>query len=254
MSHFHNIKTRIKSFKENKSTMIRLTYFSILKLYLLFKFAFNNRYRSEVITKLVYNRELHQISTFTKANRYPYLFSVCKEYFKNQNESKILSFGCSTGEEVKSIRDNITNAKIYGVDINKYCLKKCKKNYSHEKNKFYNSLSRQFENLNDLDAIFCLAVFQRATNRNKHLIDNNLQYNFNKFEDQIIILDKKLKRGGLLFIDQCDFNFLETSLKDNYKPLHVANNRIQRDRPLFNKENIKISSTNNSYRIFQKIN
>lgn len=33
-------------------------------------------------------------------DRYPVTFSACRDYFKDINNIKILSYGCSTGEEV----------------------------------------------------------------------------------------------------------------------------------------------------------
>ena len=105
-----------------------------------------------------------------------------------------------------------------------------------------------------MDAIFCLAVFQNAENRHTLSEQNISYYEFSKFEDQLTTLDAKLKIGGLLFIDHCDFNFLDTHVSQKYQILDVSNNQIKRSRPLFNNKNIKVTNENNNYRVFRKLN
>jgi hypothetical protein len=140
------------------------------------------------------------------------------------------------------------------VDINNYCIKQCKRKYSHEKNIFTHPNSLIYKGINQLDAIFCLAVFQRPENRHSSQPPKKLQYNFDKFHEQITSLDTKLKVGGLLFIDHCDFSFADTNIYYKYKAIDNRHNRFTRNRPLYNKRNEQISPINNNYRIFQKLN
>jgi len=67
------------------------------------------------------------------------------------------------------------------------------------------------------------------------------------------VLDKKLKTGGLLFIDNSDFNFLESKIVYKYFPLQMDNNKVLRERPLFNKSNNKIGNGREIYRFFKKL-
>lgn len=251
MINLNHLKTKVYALEYNEAFLWKGLYLALLKIYLPFKFITNSKFRSEKLTKTKYGTYLHQNSTLTKENRYPRLFQICKEYFKTNTKPNILSFGCSTGEEVSSIRSYLPNAQIYGVDINNYCLKKCQKKVSHNKNFFYHSQSNEFKTLNNLDAIFCLAVFQHPKNRNTPS-QYSIHYKFSMFEDQLYDLNLKLKPGGLLFIDNCDFNFLETTLSKEYTVLDVANNQFKRLRPLFNNVNKKIANENNCYRVFKK--
>ncbi|MDY6800010.1 MAG: methyltransferase domain-containing protein [Bacteroidota bacterium] len=170
----------------------------------------------------------------------------------NCETTRILSFGCSTGEEVNSLREIFSKPIIYGTDINKYCIQKARKKFNHSKNIFIHSLSITFDKLTDLDVIFCMAVFQHPVNRHDLSLKES-KYPFAKFNEEISRLDQKLKKGGLFIIDHADFNFMETSVSKHYKPLEVKENRIIRNRPAFNRENIKVSSQTNFYRIFKKI-
>ncbi|HSH67985.1 MAG TPA: methyltransferase domain-containing protein, partial [Bacteroidia bacterium] len=195
--------------------------------------------------------EYHQFSTYTKKNRYPELFNECKKFFRNRTDLKILSFGCSTGEEVESLGLFLTDASITGVDINKYCIQQCNKKYKHPLWNFIHVSSAEFLNSANYDAVFCLAVFQHPENRYKKN-NSSKKYPFSKFEDQLEGLDKKLKPGGLLFIDHSDFSFLQTRVSKKYTVLKTAPNRILRNRPSFDSTNTRIADFSFNYRIFQK--
>jgi hypothetical protein len=67
-------------------------------------------------------------------------------------------------------------------------------------------------------------------------------------------LDRKLNHKGLLIIDQTDFDFQETSIAFNYLPLDFQQNKITRERPLYNKENKKVANTHSCFRVFAKQN
>ncbi|MEI6137639.1 MAG: class I SAM-dependent methyltransferase [Mariniphaga sp.] len=211
--------------------------------------------RSETFVGSFSRNNLHQRATFTINNRYPLVFEKCTEYFSSRNNiyPKILSFGCSTGEEVFSLGEYFPQAKIIGVDINSWCIRQCKKMSRNSNFSFYNRISRTFEILTDFDAIFCMAVFQRTENRTSS--DNNIVkgHTFEQFESEIKILDQKLKVGGLFVIDHSDFSFADTSCAIYYKPLSFEKNQLLRRRPLYNIRNQKIADEQTNFRVFEKV-
>ncbi len=215
------------------------------------RFIMNPLYRSRVISVFKYAESYHQFSNFTLPNRYPDLFKIAQTQFKNHAKPRLLSFGCSTGEEIQSLKSYLPNSYCVGVDINAWCLEQADKKYGQADFQFMHSLSPDFEAIGEFDAVFCLAIFQNPKNRHEKARKTS-EYPFSQFEAQLIVLDKKLKSGGLLFIDHCDFNFFATCLMPHYKIYPVAQNQVKRDRPLFNKHNQKIAETQNSFRVFQK--
>ena len=56
-----------------------------------------------------------QVATDTAENRYPWIFDAAREAFPGAR--RVLSFGCSTGEEMLSLRARFPEAEIVGVDI-----------------------------------------------------------------------------------------------------------------------------------------
>jgi hypothetical protein len=223
---------------------------------MIFKFIFNGRIRSEIFYGKIRSHRHHQIYTYTAKDRYPELFGECKKYFldiQSNPSPKLLSFGCSTGEEVFTLGEYMPFASIIGVDINQWCINRCEKKNVHQKYFFYNRNSKKFDNLNDLDAIFCMAVLQRTENRTSANNSRAIEYTFSKFDSEVLVLHHKLKVGGLFIIDEADFSFLDTQCAGNYEPLQFQNNQILKKRPLFDKNNVKISETQFYYRIFLKI-
>jgi Methyltransferase domain len=90
-----------------------------------------------------YRKYYHQRRNYTCENRYPALFAICSDYFKNRENVKILSFGCSTGEEVYSINSYLPQATIIGTDINPYNLRQCNKKQKRENIRFIHALSEE---------------------------------------------------------------------------------------------------------------
>ena len=246
------IKAKIKKLRQSENYLFRSFYSIFLIFWKVWQFLTNKSFRLGIITKLKFNRSYYQHSTFTINNRYPILFRECANYLLKRENPKILSFGCSTGEEVFSISRYIPNSNIVGVDINPWCIKQClEKDYKKE-HTFIHRFSTNFEYQSDFDAIFCMAVFQRTENRTNTDNSKSVGFLFEKFENEISILDQKLKSGGLFIIDHSDYNFMETTCAKKYKPLNFENNQRFYKRPLFNRDNIKISESHNLNRIFIK--
>ncbi len=220
------------------------------------KLVLDGRLRSETFYRKIHSHYHHQNSTYTITNRYPLLFSACTRYFlnfKNNPAPKILSFGCSTGEEVFTLGEYMPLATIIGIDANHWCINQCHKKNHKEKYFFYNRKSKKFTESKDYDAIFCMAVLQNSINRIS--TDNNIavHYTFSKFEKEVSILHQKLKVGGLFIIDETDFSFTDFKYAHQYEPLPFDNNQIIKNRPLFDKNNRKISDSQLNNRIFVKV-
>lgn len=251
MTIFEKNKDNIKRLENSKFGISRLIFKVLRSGYLVLKLITISSFRNQTFSRIRFKKHFHQTSHYTEINRYPDLFEICRDHFKHKPDIRILSFGCSTGEEVFSIGKYLPDARITGTDISKWCIRECRKKNKNKNLDFVHCRSEKFNKLNNLDAIFCLAVFQHPDNRLMST-GSASEYLFSQFENQIIILDKKLKTGGLLFIDNCDFNFFETVVSEHYSPLEHDLNRILRERPLFDRANKKILGITYTYRVFMK--
>ena len=70
---------------------------------------------------------LFQPYPLTFADRYPVLFKLARERIGDGADRRILSFGCSTGEEVWSLRRYFQEAEIVGIDISPRNIGVCRR-------------------------------------------------------------------------------------------------------------------------------
>lgn len=252
MSYFRNLREKITRYKDSAHISERFIYHFLTTLRMPFLLLSKSSLRAEFFAKWKNNSYHHQISTYTESNRYPVIFKECSQYLQNIDSPRIISFGCSTGEEVRTLGLYMPAANIYGIDINQWCIKQCIKQSTSTLHYFYNRVSKEFESIENVDAIFCMAVFQKTDDRLPHKKHDKKLFTFTAFEDEIVLLDKKLKKGGLLIIDFSDFNFKDTYVANKYVPLNFEGNQFLRRFPLFDKNNHKVADEKFLYRVFVK--
>ena len=151
----------------------------------------------------------NQVSSHTEFDRTPLIFKTVASLYPSL---KILSFGCSTGEEIRTLNEKyFPNCVIHGIDIDKDIIADNVKKNS-------NPLISYFAKYEDLhknyDVIFCMSVLCRWPN-------NQEEYEFDAFEDTLYELDRRLNVGGHLVIYNAQFLFEETVLAHRYIPLRT---------------------------------
>lgn len=251
------VKLKIKEFRSSKRSIIRVAVFILGGIWSIIKtvkriFSDEN-YRSILSLQLFNSNKVHQTTSLTFMDRYPVIFSACRDYFKNKTDLKILSFGCSTGEEVLTLRHYFPKAEIVGADINKKSLKVCQNLHVDNNVTFIYSTSNEIQKHGPYDAIFCMAVLQRKPHyiEAKGINDLNKIYPFKRFEEQIIELDKLIKPNGLMVIHYTQYSFMDTKVADKYRVLG-GYNQIDYQSPVFDKNSKLIKNPNPIYSIFIK--
>jgi SAM-dependent methyltransferase len=141
----------------------------------------------------------------------------------------LLSFGCSTGEELISLRRYFPESSIVGTDINPRCLRAARRLCRGDARidvRCIDELEGQF------DAIFCMAVFQRGELRDEQPADASGIYPFERFEAELEELDQHLRVGGVLAVDEASYRVGDTTLGARYEPLPCTLSR-ERIRPRY---------------------
>jgi hypothetical protein len=220
-----NAKKTIKAHRSSKSPIIR---FGVSILYGLrsaantvVRVCVDKNYRSILMMQLLKSKNVHQTTSLTYYDRYPTIFSACRDYFSNKQDLKILSYGCSTGEEVLSLRRYFPNAYIVGTDINKHSLEICRKLHMDDKISFIYSETSEIQRQGPFDAIFCMAVLQRKPHDIVAKGITNLKkiYPFERFEQQIIEFDHLINPNGLLIVHFTQYSLLDTIVSSKYEVL-----------------------------------
>lgn len=151
----------------------------------------------------------HQLTSTTSSDRYPELFNEAVREYGAATPAKILSFGCSTGEECFSLKKYFPLARIVGVDINKQNLKTASRNNNSAEIKFVYSSTENIQLEGKYDLIFCLSVLCRWEDT-KHLTNCEETYPFTKYEETVSMLADQLLPKGLLVIYNSNFRFEDT--------------------------------------------
>lgn len=153
--------------------------------------------------------DLHQDKTNTGVNRYPEIFKYCREIFPFPD--RILSFGCSSGEEVETLAMFFGISEIYGVEINDEMVETCRLKFKHidriKISKIVESISYDF--------IFCMSVFCRWPDTMDIESCEGI-YEFDAFDSKLSDLDRRLNIGGYFVIYNSNFIFEQSSISDKY--------------------------------------
>jgi hypothetical protein len=163
--------------------------------------------RARLWTRLVHGDELHQITEYTEEDRYPQLFDLAAEL--RPDAARILSFGCSTGEEIEAVRQRLPEAFIVGAEINPRSRAAARARLAKD-DKVRIVRSCREEVL--FDIVFALAVLQFRPRQiqERGITDLSRIYPFARFEDEVERLVDLLVPGGLLCVMHAQYRVEDT--------------------------------------------
>ncbi|MGB6389902.1 MAG: class I SAM-dependent methyltransferase [Methyloceanibacter sp.] len=164
----------------------------------------------------------HQPMSKTALNRYPEIFAAAAAALPNAR--RILSFGCSSGEECATLEKYFPNAEIVGADVNLLSLAKAMRYWSR-KIRFVYATDHTLSRLGGFDAVFCMAVLR---NPRKKL--NAGRYPFERFEERARFLETLLRPGGILVIHNSNYRFGDVAHQYAYERIPFF---ARHDRGLF---------------------
>ncbi|WP_156318357.1 class I SAM-dependent methyltransferase [Porphyrobacter sp. AAP60] len=183
------------------------------------------------------NLEQFQPFTTTKMNRYPMLFRIVSEQLADKVPQRILSFGCSSGEEVRSLRAYCPHAFITGVDCNRRVLEKAQSADPCELSTYIEG-DRPKPN-ERYDLILALAVFRHGDLRGEEIFENcEAKLSFERVNAAVTRLGAVLTIGGWLAWGNNHFRFEDMDAAQKYcgalvagrptmpDPLSGSNNRL----------------------------
>jgi hypothetical protein len=178
--------------------------------------------RSRLWTRLVHGDELHQTSTDTAADRYPELFDLAAKV--RPQAQRILSFGCSTGEELLSLRQRFPAAEIVGAEINVWARRLARRLVRHDHRiQVVQPAALQ----GTFDLIFALAVLQREPHKIAEMEVGDLTpfYPFALFDAAVTRLVTLLRSRGLFCIDNAQYRLEDSSAACQLEPVAGAPRR-----------------------------
>jgi len=146
-------------------------------------------------------------------DRYPRIFRFIQAQLGADTAIRILSFGCSTGEEVISLRRHFPHAVIKGIDVNPANIARCLERLKQTADPlmaFAAADSTSNEPDGAYDVIFCMALFRHGDLSGPGVTCCDHRIEFAAFARAIADLSRCLKPRGLLVIRNSNFRLCDT--------------------------------------------
>jgi SAM-dependent methyltransferase len=199
----------------------------------------------------------YQTYSYTRPDRYPWLFEFAARQLGARQPLSILSFGCSRGDEVFSLRKYFPNAALKGIDVNPRNIAQCLARVRAEKTSnmsFANVASTTGEPAGSYDAIFCLAVLVSGDLSTSGAQRSDPVFHFEQFDQQVADFARCLKPGGLLVLHTTNFRFCDTSVAGDFAVVLEADPAHLAPDVLFDRDNRLMPGERQRYRAvaFQK--
>lgn len=172
--------------------------------------------RARLWTRIAHWGEVHQTTPFTAEDRYPELFDLAAGLAPHAG--RILSFGCSTGEELVALRRRFPDAEIVGAEINPRSRRLAARRVAEDL-RIRVEVPTRIDGVFDL--IFALAVFQREPYKIDEIEaqDISSHYPFARFDAAVGDLVARLRPGGLLCVANAQYRIEDSSAAAALKPV-----------------------------------
>jgi SAM-dependent methyltransferase len=221
-----------------------------------YRYTLDPGYRSERRLMHVKPDKLFQPWAYTAFDRHPDLFSFVRGKLPKDGALRILSYGCSTGEEVFSLRKYFPLAEIVGIDINPRSISICRRKQMRSRDmrmRFVHAATPQGESEAAYDAVFCLSVLRHGElgahqpESCAHLI------RFADFEEIVLGLCRCLKPGGYFVIVGSNFRFADTAAAADFDSVfRMGSDAPRDDTPLYDSNERKLAGVSYNEAIFRK--
>lgn len=156
----------------------------------------------------------------TKADRFPAVFREVGDRLGALEACRVLSFGCSTGEEVFSLRKHLPRTEIVGIDINRSSIAQAKRAWSNAgadpRISFHAASSSASEPSQSFDAILAMTVFCSGQLQLVQPESCAKVLSFAAFDAEIARFAERLKPGGLLIVGNANFRVDDTSVANEF--------------------------------------
>jgi SAM-dependent methyltransferase len=170
----------------------------------------------------------------TKPDRYPEIFAFVRDAVGDGPQRRLLSFGCSTGEEVVSLRRYFPQAHITGIDLNPHNIAKARKTADPQMSF---AVGATVASEDRFDAVFAMAVFRHGRLGSRPPRCDRL-IRFEDFENTVSALARALRPGGLLAIAHANFRFCDTAAAAAFSPaLSLTHQPAWRATPVYGRDN-----------------
>lgn len=192
----------------------------------------------------------------TLPDRYPEVFTAISAHLWQVEHPVILSYGCSDGSEVRSLRRWFPKATIVGLDPNGLMIRQAKAALDAHPDPHISYVEAHSPDaLGDLrfDAILAMAVFRHGELERSQPETCADTLPFTRFKEAVERLNQRLNPGGWLSIWNAHFRFSDTAIAEEYDARSLT---FTRDDPmvlLYGADDRRIMDTAYADVLFRKV-
>ncbi|HUE64548.1 MAG TPA: class I SAM-dependent methyltransferase [Rhizomicrobium sp.] len=188
----------------------------------------------------------------TLPDRYPWLFRFVAATMGEQKDCHLLSFGCSRGDELLSLRRYFPGAAITGIDYDKTNIARCRARIKDPLVRLAVSATTEAEAAQSCDAIFCMAVLCHGQLTISGARRSDPLLHFADFERTVVDFERCLKPGGLLVLHTTSFRFCDTAVAKKFDVVLEAELGQMADDVQFGRDNIRLEGERYRAVVFRK--
>ena len=141
---------------------------------------------------------------------------LARQFMGPPEGHRILSFGCSIGDELATLRVVFPSSEIYGCEIDPFALEKAKLSVGHLADVFLSS-EREIRSRGSFDMICAFSSLCR--NPPPSLSVMRQDFPFSLFDDTVSLLSENLNVGGMLCLKNTSYPFSKTTAAKLYNPI-----------------------------------
>lgn len=194
---------------------------------------------------------LYQPFTDTSDERYPALFDAIAARLNHLDAPRLLSFGCSSGAEVRALRRRLPLAQIVGIDLNRRMIAAARA-ADPDPHSDYRCAGRPDPD-ERFDAILALAVFRHGELEADRPAQCTRILPFARFAEGVAAIDACLAVGGLLAIWNAHFRLADTDLAGRYEPIAVDMNGCAPQVLLYGPDDHRLVGASEARALFRKL-
>jgi hypothetical protein len=195
---------------------------------------------------------LFQPHNDTSLDRYPELFRFLQEQLRDGPDVRLLSFGCSVGDEVFTLRQYFPSASITGIDISAGNVRACRRRQRRSRDdrmSFRQAGSTTTEASASYDVVLCMAVLRHGDLGAQQAPSCGHRLSFFAFEPTAADLARCVKVGGYLVIEHSNFRFGDIKVSGAFEVVL----RRPRGTPLYGPDNTRIDNVETLDVIFRRL-
>lgn len=173
-----------------------------------------------------------QVWGTTGRNRHFALWTALRVAIPPDQVGRVLSFGCSTGEEAMDLADIFPRAEVLGVDVDRWRIKIAKRRFPGCRLKFAVAADGMMQACAPYDLIVAKSVFVRHPEA-VGLDDLSRLFKFEDFDRAVLELTLLTSVGGHLVVFNSNYRVTDSSAMAHLKAIVVPGLRQPPEVPVF---------------------